>query len=460
MKFIIVSIFLLTLNFNSFSQVPSSRFESKLDSLNKSLKSIEIRLDSLESRNDSLKVNYDLVNFAIESANSTIEWTGILGISVGVIGIIVTIIVLIIAGMSNSDAKKAIAGIQTAEKRFDEFINSPEKISEALEKMNRDSVITFILSEDANISMEGITRANLLSKDMRGEVAKRINNKIFDPDLKGDIFIQIYIFLRNNSEAPQRFSLKVFNSIDKELQRVYFFNFLRDVFEKKEYPVSLIDFLQTQDRKTDVLKFLLNVVDEKDYIEVIRYSIMHFHDIDYRALCGVANAEKLTLFVESYLNEIPSNLFEIGLDYFNYSQILTKKTFELKSDLENLPYYILKNLDNKEKIEYFVSLNNLEIEENWKKILIIEHMYVPIKIDYLNIMKGIYESKKQELPKNDFFDRILPLLFNVKFGIKVQDANVYFDDVQLTIFDTAPRFGGQFIQCVKHPILDIDIEIN
>ena len=129
-----------------------------------------------------------------------------------------------------------------AEAQFNSFVNSPEKINNLFEDLYFKQIEKEIDSDNEKVFIQGLYRANILGKVNKQSIARRIKEKLYNPDFwKHDR--SIYLFLRENlDKKPEELAAEVVFRKTNSLGTDLLFLTAEDLYCGKSKPFQIEPF--------------------------------------------------------------------------------------------------------------------------------------------------------------------------------------------------------------------------
>jgi hypothetical protein len=446
----------IVLNINGFGQVNKKiTFENYNDKA-KIQSENPIILDSLKRNIDEIKKHYENTTLLIQTANTYIQYSSGL---IALIAILVTFFSFMNYNRAQKVTKEAENKIFELDKKFNEFINSPEKINTALEIMNKSLAEKLIFSNKLSDFNEGISIAYRLNRNIRIDISKRIIDKIYNPNIDLNYFVAIYSFLIFNLEEDFRISIpQIINLIKEEIFNQYKYVLLNEVFGKQPMIIEPTKFLkETKRDKNLIVNFLIGVLNDEGIEKLLIFTLEEKYDIDYRQIAGRLKKDELTQKVSILLDKISNEILDQIKLYLDFSPAIAKRIFETNNESKDIDQYLLTSIINGDNFKGFIDVIDLKNEKTW--INLIKAYFSNFdNTERMTILKFKYEELKNDLPKNEFFDTILPLLFEKNYGVKKVGFVATFNDKPLILYKDKPFFlPGPDRDTVNHPVLKIQV---
>ncbi|MCE1189302.1 MAG: hypothetical protein LWX56_09180 [Ignavibacteria bacterium] len=469
---LLIIIYLIVINANSFSapenpKIPTKTVvnqfltdSAKIDYLNSEIQDLRDKIAKNEYR-------YESVNALVATSDKYLSYAGWVGILSTVLIFFIGSIAAFSFFQSKQELERVISDskikLEAAQKRYDDFINSPQKIREVLEKINFMEIMEGIKSEDETIFLQNLSRAYNLSDDSRSQIANIIKSRLYQPH-ENNVLYQIYYFVKQNSIEPtQNYAYKLWLSLNKKLQERLANIVINDIFSKRPFPIQAIEFMQEYASFTINNYYLImqNLSDDEK-IEVVKAIIENKVDIDENVIKQYLGDLKneLTDCVVLNLSKIKENEFNKFQDLLNYdSQIIEYCINVYQEGVFKYGQYVDRHLKDELHLKDFLSFAHKYSDKLW--IEVIKHF--ANEIDNKRIMELIYEKYteiKGLINSSEFTQKHLPKLFEKNYGITKNDNQYYYDNIRLEIFQQSTFFGGPIFSVVNHPILKIPININ
>ncbi|MBN8571057.1 MAG: hypothetical protein J0M18_15635 [Ignavibacteria bacterium] len=428
----------------------------KIDLLSKKNQQLSDSLSILTAKFNNTKIDYDIVNQSLSASNSIVQWSGW-------IGVLITIIIVFFAFFSTVRSERTLKKVDerllTAEKDFNDFINSPEKINDALERMNLLLTEKCLFSNDVKEVMEGLNKGYSLGRENKYNLAIKIKYNVFNSNLDPNTKFQLLFFILSNwsdSFEKQKYCLELYKKSDKEFIDQYFYSIIPEIFKSKPYPISIIDLVALLKPKSSSISILLNSIDLEEAKELFINGLKRKLDLTYVYFCSKFGVVESTKIVTNYFDIIEDVHFDEIKDSITYEKELVKKVFKKNSNLNGINDYIRKHVDDIEKFKSFWEVVDISIEKNWIEILKTSFNGFKEK-DKIDFLKTELENKKNDLPDSEFFRTILPLLLSKNYGLTGFAPFVMFNGKILGSKKTVPFFGGSVRETVWNPILQMDV---
>lgn len=444
----IAILFINILNNNGYSEPNYSK--DKVDTLLSNYNKLLSKVDSTNLEIRDIKSHYENVTLSIQTANTFVQY------SAGILALL-TIIIAFFSYVNINGARNVIKEADTkileSEKKFNEFINSPEKISDTLERMNKSNAERLLFSNDVKDFSEGLQKSYSLSREIRTDIAIRIRDKIFNPEIEKNHFIQLYNFLLMNLQEDFKKIIPIlFNMIREDIFNDYGYSLLNEIFRNKPYLADPIKFIESSTRdKNFIINILIGMLENEELEKLLINMLEKEYDLDYGNIASRLKKDELTEKVEKYLPKISEKVLNQIKGYLLYSKKIATKIYNDNKDLSNIDPYISNSIKNDDDYNEFLSIVDFNNENNWVQMI---NNYLPNlgPKTQLDLLFQHYNIIKDKLPKNKFFNDILPLLFTENNGVKFNGLIATFNGKPLTVFKDKPFFG--FVtDTVIHPIL-------
>lgn len=447
--------FAITLSIYSEAKGIENIDSLRIDTLQSEIENLTDSLSKVKEKLNNLKIDYDIVNQSLSGANNIIQLSGW-------VGILVTIIIVFYAFFSTVRHERTLqrvnARLTEAEATFNNFISSPEKINEALERMNYNISEKFLFSDKEEELSEGLQKVYTLSRPNRQTLADKIKNNLLSSNLRGNIKVQMYYFVSSNFTGNiSKYSLDIYNNSTQQDKNSLSYTLIQNIFSEKPYPISPIDFISNSSNKTQELSYLISRISLQDLKLMFKELLQNNIEVDFAQLSYKLDKKEMTDFVNENFNLINEKVFNEVKVNLQYDKELIIKVFERNKDLKNLNSYITENISDVTSYKILFDLVDISNSENWISLfkLYLPKLSVQSKKSFL---QSEFESKKNTLPKTDFFEIILPLLFEDNYGVKGKPPIVTFNGKPLVIHQSAPFFmGGVIRNAVYHPILSVEV---
>lgn len=443
-------------------------FEShKVDNDNQNQK-VAKDINELKKENEIQKIRLENAYKLVESADKFISFGEYIGI--GVTALLVGVGAFNYFSFKNSKRKlkkflnKSNEELDATRKEFKEFINSPSQIREVLEKMNYEEITKGLNGFDENLFSVSIGRAQSLSDKMRKEVAELIKSKIYDPEYSHLVF-QIYNYLKLNLDIENnKFALSLWNHFNGVIPNNMQYYFINEIFNRSPYPIEPYEFIEKlldQKLENAILNLFHLLGDEESWI-LLQKCLLNNLALNYNSVIpsGIKNSTNLTEFIAKNEEQIGDKIFiQIGYKLVFNKELVQKRLRKNNNLREQIDPYITATVKNPEEFSFLVGLIDLKIEDNWKSLFNYHATEVNEQVKS-NILRSNYEKVRAELPKGDFLNDVLPLLFNKDFGVLKENDKYYFRDKELPVEMRSDFFGGKLQSYVQHPEIGVYINID
>jgi hypothetical protein len=454
-KLLLFVIVLLLINNSDYAQNERIIISNKatIDSLSR-----EITI--LHNNFDRIKVDVELANKLIDSNNKVVTWSGILGILVTALLFGLGLFSYFSFTSSKKDVnlliKQAGERLEKAESQFNSFVNSPEKISNLFEDLYFKQIEKEIDSENEKVFIQGLYRANILSETNKESIARRIKEKLYNPDFWMHQY-PIYLFLRENYyKKPEELAAEVFYRIKNSLSLDLLFLTAEDLFYGKSKPflVEPFIFFSHAGHKGIVIGHLRKFLDDESFYSLINCIVKNKDTMSHLSLRADYDKNNITKIFADNIEDIDPIEFKRFIDLLNYDEKIFRFKIKEKPDIKDLHDYVKNNLTDISKINILFSLLDSSLSLTWVEILKLRTS-IP-EMDKINLLKQKYFE--MNTPRDRFFKEVLPLLLEPNYGIIKKGDDYYFNDQKLNIgisySDTKPDLE------VYHPVMERNYSIS
>ncbi|MBU1099800.1 MAG: hypothetical protein KKA84_05275 [Bacteroidetes bacterium] len=436
--------------------------------IKKHIDSLDIVLSKIVDKIKENEIRLESVDALVSTSNnylSIASWAGgIITALLFFIGIYSIISFSLSKREIDKHLEKSKTDVEEAKTRFNDFINSPLEIKEVIENINYREIIDGLSSEEERIFNVNITRAYNLPTEKRIEIANIIKSKLYDPNYY-KLFFQIYYFLKQNLDVNvNNYAYKLWNDFHGNAPNNGEHMLITDIFSAKPFPIQPFAFLNEliKSSKTNLLHFMISSLDNDEFIELLKESVLANLEIDYNSLLHKMDEMEfeLTSFVKDNVDKIDENTFDKLHTKLKFDKDIINDRLKKNNNLnESIDKYIRNVVAGPNEFSFLADQIELSKKQRW-----IELFNFYLKEDPQELKNEIlwdnYKEAKDTLPKDEFFINDLPLFFEKNYGIIKKDHSYFYRSIEISPINESNFFTGQTYSVVVHPILNKKIHID